>query len=263
MPVILSDGVTNMSITQMWRKFETWCKYHPLVVHAYLRRKAEKHARVGEPELRLLPFLVKPDAVAIDVGANKGIYTLVLSGLASEVIAFEPNPIMYERLAKGLPQNVTLHHIGLSDKQGEAELSVPKRPGGRLSHVGGSLRDDRSDGDVENFVVKTERLDAMGISNVGFIKIDVEGFEQPVIEGARGIIERDRPVILIELEERHTGGNITEMVNRISAFGYSALFLHKGLLHSFDAFDPTRHHDPSLDGYVRDFVFLPQVVSTG
>ena len=247
-----------MRLRDLIRSIEDGIKYHPLIAPRYLRAKARRHIARGEPELRLLPFLVPPGCTAIDVGANKGIYTLALSALAGQVHAFEPNPLMVARLGKGLPANVRLHHLALSDRAGKATLAVPRTSKGRLGHVGGSLRADKAGTNTEKFSVQSERLDTFDIHGLGFIKIDVEGFEEQVLAGATGTLARERPVIQIELEERHTGRGIGELIASIEVLGYQSLFLQQGLLRTLAAFEPARDHDPDRPGYVKDFIFLPR-----
>ena len=238
-------------------RVEQFLKYNPLVVRHYQRLKALRHRRRGEPELRLLPFLVDPKRVALDVGANKGIYASLLAGLARRVVAFEPNPFVLGAIKGAFPDNVTLLDIALSDRAGEAEMIIPRRRSGKLSHVGSSLRADKAAPDAITVPVRTARLDELDIADVGFIKIDVEGFEHEVLAGARETIARDKPVLLVELEEQHTHRPIAEQVAEIEALGYAMMFLHRGRLLARDALDPARHHDPEKSDYVRNFLFFP------
>jgi hypothetical protein len=107
-------------------------------------------------------------------------------------------------------------------------------------------------------------LDAVSLDGLAFIKIDVEGSELPLLMGAQGTIERHRPVIFIELEERHAAG-IVDRVSRMLLESHeyrTALFLKAGILLPFDRYDS--HQDqlsllPRIDdpNYVSNFVFLP------
>jgi FkbM family methyltransferase len=237
---------------------EQFLKYNPLVVRHYQRLKALRHRRRGgEPELRLLPFLVDPERVALDVGANKGIYASLLAGLARRVVAFEPNPYVFGAIKGAFPDNVTPLEVALSDRAGEAEMIIPRRRGGNLFHLASSLRADLAAPDAVTVTVRTARLDELDIDDVGFIKIDVEGFEQEVLAGARETIARDKPVLLVELEERLTHRPIAAMVAEVEALGYAMMFLHHGRLLARDALDHARHHDPEKSDYVRNFLFFP------
>ena len=78
--------------------------------------------------------------------------------------------------------------------------------------------------------VATRTLDSYELRNVGFIKIDVEGFEQAVLRGARATLARERPVLLLEMEERHTGEPIEQSIATVAAYGYDIFFVREGRL---------------------------------
>jgi protein-L-isoaspartate O-methyltransferase len=86
---------------------------------------AAMNYRNGEPEIKLLKSLVDPKKNSIDIGANKGVYTYFLSRLSHHVFAYEPNPELAEFITKSVRSNVSVYSIALSNKEGEAILSVP------------------------------------------------------------------------------------------------------------------------------------------
>jgi FkbM family methyltransferase len=223
----------------------------------YLRYKALKEYWRGEAEVRLLPFLVPPRRNAVDAGANKGAYTYFLARRAAHVWAFEPNPKMYDVLRRTVPANVTASRVALSNRSGTADFRIPQMAGGGYSNQGGSLSTAKVSSGYASVAVEAKPLDELGLTDVGFIKIDVEGFEAEVVEGARETIRRDRPVLLIEMEERYTKVPIERSLADIAALGYRGLFLEKGLLRPLDAFDPEAHHRAATKAYVFNFVFLP------
>ena len=200
-------------------------------------RLIRKHLRKGEPELRFLPQIVPAGRNAIDVGANKGVYSHLLARLCPQVDCFEPSPKMYKMLTHYLPANVTAHQVALSDRAGVAELIVPLHSSG-YSNQTASLN-PRKRGDGAGIVAVTQRtLDSYGFTNVGYIKIDVEGFEEAVLAGARETIARERPTLQIELEEQHTGKSIEDLIAGVCAQRMAAFFLQDGVLHPIAAFDP-------------------------
>ena len=115
-----------------------WIKFRLVPASLYSRYLVDKNMKRGEAELRVLADIVPAGRIAVDVGASKGVYARVLSGLASHVHAFEPNPKSFRWLDRALPGNVTTHPVALSDRDGEAELFLPQR-GRRFSGSGGSL----------------------------------------------------------------------------------------------------------------------------
>ena len=224
----------------------------------YARYLVNKHMNRGEAELHVLADIVPAGRLAVDVGAHKGVYARVLSGLASEVHAFEPNPKVFRWLNRALPGNVTARAIALSDRDGRAELFLPRR-GRNFSGSGGSLNARKAETPHGAVRVSTRTLDSFGFGDVGFIKIDVEGAEAQVLAGARATIARSKPVLQIELEERHTGQPIEQCIAEVTALGYSAHFVDAGSLVAIDAFDAdSRHRRPAAGtDYVNNFIFLP------
>ena len=229
-------------------------------------RLIRKHLRKGEPELRFLPQIVPKGRNAIDVGANKGIYSHLLAPLCPQVEAFEPSPKIYRILTRSLPANVTPHQVALSDKAGMAELIVPKHASG-YSNQTASLN-PRKRGDGAGIVAVTQRtMDSYGFTNVGFIKIDVEGFEEAVLAGAKDTIARERPVLQIELEEQHTGKTIEDLIAGVCAHRMAAFFLRDGVLQPISAFDPDANRAAFRESsserrrlglrYINNFIFKP------
>ena len=182
----------------------------PRVLH---RLRLAKHISLGhgEKELRIIGALASPDGVAVDVGANVGLYASVLARQSAEVLAVEPNPDLARYLSRVCPPNVRVLAFALSDTPGvTATLRIPARadgleitglatiePGNRF--VGSPVAAWRE------VPVATETVDNLCAMHalVTVIKIDVEGHENAVVRGAVGTIERCRPAFMIEVEARH------------------------------------------------------------
>lgn len=226
----------------------------------YMRYRTNKELRRGEGEVALLPFLADPARVSLDIGANKGVYTWFLRRCSREVHAFEPNPKMFRFLQRLAGDNVHVSRVALSNESGAAELRVPRHRRGGFSNQGASLSAVKVADGYEGVAIDARRLDDLGIADIGFIKIDVEGFEQAVLDGARETIARDRPSLLIEMEEAHTGQPIEDAIARVEAMGYRGLFLRRGVLRPIDAFDGDRNHRHAAtrQDYVFNFIFLPR-----
>jgi len=226
----------------------------------YYGLRARRELRRGEAELRILPFLVDPTRTAVDAGANKGVYTYWLERLAQHVHAYEPNPKMLNILKSGVGPKATVHHAALSDQAGEFALRIPKTAKGRYSNQGASLNHDKVGDRYGEVTVQTRRLDDEPIDNIGFLKIDVEGHEMAVLDGALKTIERDRPTLLIEMEQQHTGRPIEDDLKRVMNLGYRMVFLHRGILNCGDRFNPITHHTnaPTRADYIFNFIFVPK-----
>ena len=230
--------------------------FHPLVARLHLR---------AEPEMRGIIDRCDPSGTAIDVGTWYGPWTYWLSKRVRDVQSFEPNPNVAAVLRRGVASNVTVHEFAVSDVEGTAELvlqDLSVGSEGTASIVPG----------VEgagSHSVRTKRIDDMGFSDVRFIKIDVEGNEDAVIRGAQETIERDHPVLFVELEERMT--NINETISMMADLGYEARFVMNDAWTSTSSVDLaawqrefTRTHDTQSylqtvvkgNGYVNDVAFV-------
>lgn len=225
----------------------------------YYVLRARREYRRGEAELRLLPFLIDPTRTAVDAGANKGVYTYWLERLSAHVHAYEPNPKMLKVLKGGAGAKATVHHAALSDQAGQFALRIPKTGKGRYSNQGASLNHAKVGDRYGEVMVETRRLDDEVLGDIGFIKIDVEGHEMAVLDGAVATIQRDRPTLLIEMEQKHTKRPIEDDLKRVTDLGYRMVFLHRGVLFSGDRFDAQTHHTnaASAEDYVFNFIFLP------
>jgi FkbM family methyltransferase len=221
----------------------------------YWRVRAWRGFWKGEAELRLLRRLIDPGRNAVDAGANKGVYTYFLARYARRCFAYEPNPKIHAILARACRgANVTVAHAALSNQAGKARLMIPIR-GGRISNQTASLRADLVARNAHLEVeVEARRLDDEELGDVGFIKIDVEGFERAVIEGARQTIERCRPTLLVEIEEKNTGERPEAVIAWIESLGYRALCLRAGVLCDVSRLDLKA--EMAAGRYIYNFVFL-------
>ena len=156
------------------------------------------------------------DGVFVDVGANQGELTLVAARRArrGRVVAFEPVPQWHERLAANVALNrfahVTLVRAGVSDHEGEAAMFTSHDTAPQASFNEGLSSFQRSgtrDVPVGTFPLVT--LDAWveraRLTRQDLLKVDVEGSERAVLEGARATLERFRPMLLLELNEETFG----------------------------------------------------------
>jgi len=215
-----------------------------------------------DPELALLPRLCDPWRAAIDVGAHEGVYTLPMCRCAREVIAFEPNPLLATFLRRVLV-GVQIEEVALSDRPGSAELRIPRYGYGQATmEAENTLAQLAARDEIRAVEVASRRLDDYPLADCGFVKIDVEGFEDAVLRGARETILRHRPNLLVELEERHKRGAIAATTRMLSAWGYDGFYYHDGELWPIATFDVTRHQALENvgreDKYLNNFIYAPR-----
>src|SRR5437867_2971792 len=91
----------------------------------FYRRRIAEEARSGEPELAVLAELVPRGGTAIDIGASRGVYAYVLSGIADRVVAFEPNPDYAAFARRMLRRRAEVHEVALSEESGRGTFYVP------------------------------------------------------------------------------------------------------------------------------------------
>lgn len=217
----------------------------------YYPRKIAKEAKRSEPELAILRDIVPAGFTAVDVGANRGYYSYALAQIASHVEAFEPNPQLAHFAAAKLGANVQVHEVALSNREGAGTLYVPQTEQGISLHLLANLGQVHPSHHADEIEVRLATLDSYGFDDVGFIKIDAEGSEMDIIEGARKTISRHRPTLLVELLAG-TYRNPVEQINRIRhRFGYDAWILNRG-----DLIEADLALMASIDVSTRNVVFV-------
>src|SRR5882757_8190370 len=148
-------------------------------------REANYFGKYGEVEMHLLEFLCRRDQDAIDVGANYGGYVHFMRRYARRVFAYEPIPEFAQLLRHKFPHDVVVDSIALTDRAGDVQLHMPVIDG--VTVTGCSTISDVASAAYQAHrvtKVRMDRLDNVYNGVVGFIKIDVEGHEQAVLDGA-------------------------------------------------------------------------------
>ncbi len=155
-------------------------------------------------ELDALLPRVPRDAVVWDVGANVGIYAVVLAAAAPEgrVEAFEPVPATHQRLVDNVGANravnVTTHFVALSDATGTARMAVHPDAHG-CDQIGGLDLDPGAEAIDVPTIAGDEFLAAHGGGDPDVVKVDIEGHEPQFLRGAWGMFERRRPLLMMEV----------------------------------------------------------------
>ena len=186
-----------------------------------MHRRALSHDQWYEVEEDLLPAIVDPARAAVDVGAHAGSYTVRLAPLVPKVFAFEPDTEMADLLRRAAPPNVVVSSDALSDTAGWKTFRVPVEAG-HASVTLGSLAPLDTASTIER-QVRTSTLDQLAEDDIGFVKIDVEGHEVEVLDGGRGLIERRRPVFLLEANDANDVGRLVAF---FADHDYAGFFVH-------------------------------------
>ncbi len=229
----------------------------------------------------LMPLLCRPGTL-VDVGANFGECAYCLSTVKdARVVAFEPVvqtfigmcTLIAQAAGGELPANLTVYNLGLGAGIGPASIAIPYFNGirweGRASVVKDFGEMARQTDKVEVSHVTQDivsvPLDMFDIQDATFLKIDVEGFEKEVIQGAAGTIARCRPVIHVEIEEQHRKNATIEVPALLASLDYRGFFFLDRTLRDFAEFDrTTMQKSPPLPRtgelypitYIGDFIFV-------
>lgn len=199
-----------------------------------IRRRKFQCAIENEGEFDRLHQWVKPGDWVLDIGANVGNYAARLSELVEKhgrVLAFEPVPETFELLAANVNRfplrNVTLYNVAASDGFGVRSMRMPRLKTGAENPYEAHLSEETSD-----LSVLCVPVDSLGLERaIQLVKIDVEGHELAALRGMHRLLQRDRPVLIVE-------GRSSEVASLLEDLGYS---------YTQDSGSPNRVFAPSSD----------------
>ena len=185
----------------------------------YVGGALEKYGEYSEAEIEAFRTFLQPGDNIIEAGSNIGSHTLPLAkiiGPAGSLWAFEPQRFIFQMMCGTLAlngiENVTPLNAAAGSEAGE--IGVPAMDYSSVNNFGGvSMADGAAD------KAKVITIDSLGIDRLKFIKIDVEGMEAEVINGARDTIARTRPIIYCENDRREKSEALIALVDEI---GYRA-----------------------------------------
>lgn len=177
---------------------------------------------------------IKKGQSSIDIGANIGHHTLLMSqcvGNEGTVYAFEPIPAIREQLQESIAinsfTNISVLPFALGSENKTETLSV------NTTNVGGSsIVPVDTDSESGKISIEVKRLDGLEFKKISFIKIDVEGYEYFALDGARGLLEKDKPTVLIEFSPLyymvHNPTHGTKILELFRSLQYTILDLEDG-----------------------------------
>ena len=241
--------------------------------------------RKVEPEFLWIKEILEKNSVFMDVGANVGAYLYTLENhlKPENIYAFEPNQQLFKRLKRLFPK-VNLLSFALSDVSTIAEFKIPVINGEKV-HTRGTLQTSIKEKNEEKTIlqkVEVKPLDDLvfddvyieqgrnaqtnqfNLNKLDFIKIDVEGNEMQTLRGAKKTIEKFKPILMVEMEQRHHKENLWTLISEIADWGYSINFLDRKTLQPkllTEEFLNQQNPDnvKNYKDYINNIIFLPRI----
>ena len=165
----------------------------------YVGRSLDLYGEFSEGEIEIFSQIVKPGMLVVDVGANIGSHTVFFAkavGPRGQVLAVEPQRILYQILCANLALNVigntVVQQAGLGSAPGS--IQTPPINYGEIYNFGGVSLGDFKNGEQVSVIT----LDSLALPFCHLLKIDVEGMENEVLQGARETLARHRPLLYVE-----------------------------------------------------------------
>jgi FkbM family methyltransferase len=242
----------------------------------FLYRAFKARYRDQRSEILTALSFLHPGDVAVDVGANKGAYLYWLRravGAGGKVFAYEPQPALARYLQSACRmmnwQNVFVRDCALSNSPGIGKLNVPgggESPGASLECAVLETAAGRS------YECPVDTLDhqLQEAGRITFLKVDVEGHELQVFQGAGEILTRHTPAILFECEARHLHKHtMRDVFSWLRDLGYEGAFFSPKGLRPLAEFNPVVHQRQDAGrfwdapGYCNNFLFTPRAHARG
>lgn len=235
-PVSIRNSIKSMARRVLPQAFQHQLKklYYPWLLRRFTGDEWPYTAAVSRR--------VNPGGVVMDIGANIGYVSLLLSrmvGAQGRVHSIEPVPRTFDLLSSNVRRlglrNVVTHHYGVSAEDGTARMQIPDYTDGGTNYYEASIVDTDGAARHDAIEIQVRSLDSLCAElaiEPSFIKVDVEGHEQKVIEGARKLIQELHPVFLIEIDgdPDDTESNAGQMLSLMRGFGYECAILDGGAI---------------------------------
>jgi FkbM family methyltransferase len=219
-----------------------------------------------DQEFEVLPHIINNQSVVLDIGANLGEYSYFFQEIirAKKIIAFEPIPDLFKRLKLLFP-SIEAYKYAVSNQSTKSNLYIPFIASKKYeTRAKLDILPENGETHVDKIQVETISLDVLFAEisfKIDFIKIDIEGHELQAIRGAKKLIKRDLPVLMIEIEFRHHPNDFYSVIEEICALGYICTFYDKSLksMLEISQFSLEKQQNLSLkeNYYIHNFLFFP------
>lgn len=224
-----------------------------------------------EPEMLWVKDYLPENGVFMDIGANVGAYIYLLERKLKphNIYAFEPNAQLSSRLKRIFP-NIHVSEVALSNQNAVAEFKIPVM-NGKAVHSRGTLQKNlKESGETSSKIRQVqvmpldEWLRGKNLNRIDFIKIDVEGHEHQTLLGAKEILARYRPALMVEMEQRHHAVPVWNIIEDVCSIGYTPHYFDRRTMKIaalsrkfFEAQDAA--NVKNYAAYINNIIFLPEI----
>ncbi|SIQ26482.1 methyltransferase, FkbM family [Chryseobacterium sp. RU37D] len=222
-----------------------------------------------EPELVWIKEYLPKNAVILDIGANVGTFLYQLENKLNHenIYGFEPNKKLYLRLKRLFP-GMKIFPLALSDENITAEFKVPIINGKMVASRGTLNINYKEKGEQKSYTekVKVIKLDEWAaieqFKRLDFIKIDVEGNEIKTLFGAKEVIRRFSPTLMVEMEQRHHNTPIWNEISEVESWGYEARYLNRADFNlekiTEEILLKNTNDEKNKKEYINNIIFIPK-----
>ncbi len=195
----------------------------------YIGKAIVHYGEYCEGEVDVFRQIIQPGWWIVELGANLGAHTVVLSKLTGpqgRVLAFEPQRIIFQNLCANVALNnlKNVYAYQLAVGEAPAKVFIPDLDYDRENNFGGLALGEYQSGESVDVVT----LDSLQLPACHFIKADVEGMEKAALLGAKQTIEKYRPILYVENDRQDKS---TSLVRTLDRMGYS-MYWHKPRLYN-------------------------------
>jgi FkbM family methyltransferase len=202
------------------------CRYGKMLynVHdVYIGRSLDLYGEFSEGEIDVFRSIVKLGDVVVEVGANIGTHTLFFArqvGPRGRVLAFEPQRVVFQTLCANMALNSVTNTYCINYAVGaqQGSIVVPQLDYTQDNNFGGLALGAWQQGDQVPLTTLDNIL--LGLPRCNLIKIDVEGMEQSVLEGAQRSLDRFKPVLYVENDRQEKSADLVRLLDQLGYLMY-------------------------------------------
>lgn len=215
-----------------------------------------------DSEMFVVEKILKRKHTFIDIGANYGLYSKFFCSQFKNVISIEPNEQITTPL-KNYRTNISVLNVAVSDSASLREFKIPLKSNKERIYGLSSFEGFDWDVEYETITVKTIQLDELNLDNIDLIKIDVEGHEYFTLKGMVLTLKRNKPLLLIEIEERHSAVDVCETFSFLRDMAYDCFYLFENKLcpienFNFELMQNVKNLTSNRNTYICNFIFVPK-----